>query len=215
MTEKDKKNHNKDAREKKAGQPENQDLELWNAVTKDITPLKNNNLFHQNKTGGERKNHTPDFTDIDKRVLKSKNAPLYKTYKPENTFPEKPKKNKKPAAGIDHRTRQRLKRGQIKIDKRLDLHGKSQQDAYQALLDNIPAAYETGKRCILVITGKGQPRSGDPSLIERMTHIGVLKRQTPVWLSMPPLSSYILDIQPARPAHGGDGALYVLLRRRR
>jgi DNA-nicking Smr family endonuclease len=119
------------------------------------------------------------------------------------------------SVGIDHRTRRRLKRGKMSIDGRLDLHGKTQNEAYDTLLEYIPVAYASGKRCILVITGKGLPRSGDIKLIERSDHIGILKQKTPQWLSMPPLSPYILDIQTAQPNHGGEGALYVLLRRKR
>ncbi len=192
----------------KTEQDKKQDVALWNSVTKDVTPLKNKNAVYQGKERGEGKPRAkkenkpplvPDIGQIDVDI----------TIKPQSD------KTPNKSVGIDHRTQQRLKRGKMSIDGRLDLHGKTQAEAYDALLGYIPAAHASGKRCILVITGKGLPRSGDIKLIERSEYIGILKQKTPQWLSMPPLSPYILDIQTARPNHGGEGAIYVLLRRRR
>ena len=89
------------------------------------------------------------------------------------------------------------------IDQRLDLHGMTQDSAHAALSTTIGRAFDTGRRCLLVITGKGH--GGE----------GVLRRQVPRWLNQPPLRERILSFAAARPQHGGDGALYILIKRRR
>lgn len=107
--------------------------------------------------------------------------------------------------GLDRRTGDRLRRGQLEIDGRIDLHGMVQSDAHAALTACIHRCWRDGRRCVLVITGKGRAREGG----------GVLARMVPRWLSEATLRPMVLAIQPAQPKHGGDGALYVLLKRRR
>ena len=103
-------------------------------------------------------------------------------------------------AGIDRRTADRLKRGRLQIDGRLDLHGMTRDSAHSALNAFILSGRAAGKRCILVVTGKGK---------------GILKNEVPRWLNLPPLREQIVAVETAQPQHGGDGALYVLLRRNR
>ncbi len=195
----------------KTKQDKKQDRDLWENVTRDVTPLKDKNAVHQSKEragkekNSDKQNKTKTALDTAEKVLFD---PKISAGSLKDNNPETP-------AGIDHRTQQRLKRGKMPIDGRLDLHGKTQNEAYDALMEFIPAAQAAGKRCILIITGKGLPRYGDPSLLECSEYVGVLKQKTPYWLNSSPLSRYILDIQPARPNHGGDGAIYVLLRRKR
>jgi len=106
-------------------------------------------------------------------------------------------------AGIDGATRRRLAQGQITIDSRRDLHGLTAAQAERRLARFVDNASRVGQRCILVITGKGPDGNG------------VLRRLVPLWLKTPPLSNQILAISQARPADGGGGALYVMLRRKR
>lgn len=108
-------------------------------------------------------------------------------------------------AGVDRRTVERMRRGKLPIDARLDLHG-SYQDAAQADLNAfIASCAATGCRTVLVITGKGSVREGG----------GVLRRRLPDWLNQPACRPHVLAFAAARPEHGGSGAFYVLLRRRR
>lgn len=127
--------------------------------------------------------------------------------------PPKPDRAKKelPGKGLDRRTDEKLRKGQMPIEGRLDLHGLRQNEAKAALEAFIGEAYAAGKRCILVITGKGKTKAGGDFWAED----GVLKAAVPDWLALPGLQHYILKIAPARPHHGGSGALYILLRRRR
>lgn len=90
------------------------------------------------------------------------------------------------------------------IEGSLDLHGLTQDAAHTALWRFITGSAEQGRRCVLVITGKGN-RDG----------IGVLRLQVPRWLNESTLRPLVLAFVGARPQHGGDGALYVLLKRRR
>lgn len=119
------------------------------------------------------------------------------------------------AAGLDRRTAERLRRGQLPIDGRLDLHGWTQDEAHRALGGFIESAHAAGLRCVLVITGKGsRAKSGDPYGPGRAVP-GVLRTAVPNWLNQPSLRPLILSFVGAQPKHGGSGALYVLLKRNR
>jgi len=106
-------------------------------------------------------------------------------------------------AGIDRANAERLKRGKHKVEAWLDLHGMTQDEAHRALAAFIRGARAAGKRCVLVITGRGN--------IGR----GVLKSAVPRWLEEPEFRPHLLAIATAQPRDGGNGALYVMLRRTR
>lgn len=106
------------------------------------------------------------------------------------------------SAGVDRRTAERFTKGRMEIDGRLDLHGHTQEAAHAALRAFLARSQEAGKRCVIVITGKGY-RDGT----------GVLKSQVPRWLNEKGLRERVLSFSYAQPQHGGEGALYVLLKR--
>jgi DNA-nicking Smr family endonuclease len=108
-------------------------------------------------------------------------------------------------AGIDRANAERLKRGQHPIEARLDLHGLTQAEAHRELIEFVEASYQSGRRCLLVITGRGLGPEGP----------GVLKHAVPRWLAEARTRRRILAMSTAQPRHGGAGALYVLLRRHR
>lgn len=108
-----------------------------------------------------------------------------------------------PGGGIDRRTLARLKRGDVAIAGRLDLHGMTQAEAHAQLDDFVDRAARRGGRLLLVITGKGN--GGD----------GVLRRMLPRWIQAGPHARRVLRVEPAHARHGGDGAWYVYLRRTR
>jgi len=113
-----------------------------------------------------------------------------------------------PVVGLERRDKQRLARGTQGIDLRIDLHGKTQSEAHAALLGFLRGAQQQGARFVLVITGKG---GGPGSSGER----GILKRQVPHWLRLPEFRLLVLAIEDAHVTHGGEGALYVRMRRPR
>ncbi len=107
-------------------------------------------------------------------------------------------------ANLDRRLADRLRRGKLPIDARLDLHGHTQATAHPALVSFVTNAANAGYRCLLIVTGKGPVSQGG----------GVLRRKVPAWLNLPPCRGLVLAITESQPQHGGTGALYVLLRRR-
>jgi len=114
-----------------------------------------------------------------------------------------------PLAPLGRRMRQRIARGRHAIGGRLDLHGLTQREAHDELIGFLRTAQGRGVSVVLVITGKGA--SGAESGGGR----GVLKRQVPLWLRLPEFRDLVVGFEPAHVAHGGEGALYVRLRRPR
>lgn len=108
---------------------------------------------------------------------------------------------------VERRTLQRIARGMMAIDGRLDLHGLRQQAAHRALKSFLMASQARGDRIVLVITGKGS--SGVPD------EAGVLKRQVPHWLEAADLRPLVVGVSTAHRTHGGAGALYIQIRRTR
>lgn len=161
------------------------DAALWKAMTGDVARMPGRDYAQSPSEPNEEK------PVIRETVVKSK--------------PSAPKKQAA-GAGLDRRSDDKLRRGQMKIEARLDLHGMSQAEAHAALGDFLVRSYERGRRCVLVITGKGS-RSKEEG--------GVLRKKVPQWLKEGKLAGLILAAHPAKPKDGGEGAMYVLLRRQR
>jgi DNA-nicking Smr family endonuclease len=165
---------------------------LWRAVTRSVSPLR-----------GRRKEVEPAADPPE-----SKQKP---THRPSSPPPpvavtQRPvPKPKEPALTlIDRRARQRLARGTHAIDARIDLHGRTQGEAHAALLHFLHRAQNNGAKMVLVITGKGGNRGGER---------GVLERQVPMWLALPEFRGLVVGFGEAAVGHGGEGALYVRVRR--
>ena len=105
----------------------------------------------------------------------------------------------------------RLRRGKLKPEARIDLHGLTAAAAHTALIAFVLRAQGEGKRLVLVITGKGRGEGNTSPFPERP---GILRRQVPHWLETPPLAQAVLQVATAHQRHGGSGAYYVYLRRR-
>jgi DNA-nicking Smr family endonuclease len=114
-----------------------------------------------------------------------------------------PQKRADPPMTLDETTRRKLKRGRLDVDVKLDLHGFRQQDAHAALHDFLRRAQARGARLAIVVTGKGFGRADG----------GVLRRLAPLWLQGPGLRDIVVGFGEASRRHGGEGALYVRLRR--
>jgi DNA-nicking Smr family endonuclease len=113
-----------------------------------------------------------------------------------------------PLAPLGRRVKQRLARGTLAIDGRLDLHGLTQAAAHDALLAFLQTARRSGWKLVLVITGKGA------GFVDYAGNRGVLRRQVPLWLKLPEFRSHVVSFEAAHTGHGGEGALYVRIRRR-
>lgn len=125
--------------------------------------------------------------------------------------PVKPLAHAPPLAPLGRRLKQRVARGRAPIDARIDLHGMTQMQAHAALLSFLRRAQADGAKIVLVVTGKGRSRDDRAPVIER----GVLRRQVPLWLALPEFRSLVVGFEDAHAGHGGEGALYVRLRRSR
>jgi DNA-nicking Smr family endonuclease len=155
-------------------------------------------------------------------------APLPKVYKPDGAGKaamaraEARQKAPLPADAerappqMDKRLRQRFERGELPIEARIDLHGLTLANAERALSRFLRDGIAQQKRCLLVITGKGQSGSGNKA-VEMGFHPGrgVLRAWLPDYLRRGPWREQVLGVAPARPDMGGSGAFYVLLRRQR
>jgi len=109
------------------------------------------------------------------------------------------------APGIDRKHLRRLRSGRVPVDLRIDLHGLLAREARATVRERLLSAAAGGRRCALIIHGRGHHSTGAP----------VLKRSLPGWLAEPPLGSRIMAFTSATPEDGGTGATYVLLRRAR
>lgn len=113
---------------------------------------------------------------------------------------------------MDQKAFGRLRRGKLKPEARIDLHGMTLAQAHPSLTGFILRSASVGHRLVLVITGKGKQRDdGNPI----PTRFGVLRHQVPQWLSMAPLGGLVLQVTESHIRHGGQGAYYVYLRRSR
>ncbi len=186
--------------------PSAEDAQLWSRITEGVRPLhKNKGIVSseidstENALGTARKpastaapRHTGNKTTRDP-LSSSVPAPL-------------PALDHRNAPGLDKRNHRRLLKGQREIEARLDLHGKTLQEARRALTAFIQRCHADGKRGVLVITGKGlRPPSGE---------IGVIRKSVPGWLNEAPLRPLVLAFSYATPKDGGEGALYVLIKRK-
>ncbi len=107
-----------------------------------------------------------------------------------------------PPSGLDDRRWRDLRRGRIRPERSIDLHGRRAQDAHAAVHAFLADAYADGLRCVAVITGRGSSPEG-----------GVLRRELPHWLNAPDLRRILLGA--AHPHSANTGAVHLLLRRRR
>jgi DNA-nicking Smr family endonuclease len=174
---------------------------LWQSVAKTATPLKR-----------RRKSEAAPMTAAEKPATKAGGRKVQPGAKPP---PSRPAPAPSPvkhhelshglSIGIDKRQAERFRGGRLPIEGRIDLHGRTQQQAHDDLRGFLADAHAEGKRCVLVITGKGMTASKS----------GVLKENVPRWLNEPGLRRHVLAFDYAERQHGGEGALYVLLKRDR
>ena len=117
-------------------------------------------------------------------------------------------------SGVNGATQDRLRKGLIEPDASIDLHGMTQAVAHRTLVSWLSAAHRRGHRLVVVVTGKGNPRNDENASWMSSPH-GVLKQMVPRWLNEPELAALIASVRPAHAKHGGGGALYVYLRKKK
>jgi DNA-nicking Smr family endonuclease len=169
---------------------------LWSQVTRSIAPLRR-----------VRPPRDPEPTAEETNAKPIKPAPAAPVVRMPASHPAPPRPPG--LAPIDRRLKQKLASGREPIDASIDLHGLTQAEAHAALVRFLRNARAGGARLVLVITGKGG-RSDDYAAGR-----GVLRRQVPLWLRSAELRDFVIGFDWAHAAHGGEGALYVRIRRRR
>jgi DNA-nicking Smr family endonuclease len=169
---------------------------LWESVAKQVKPLRKRHRALKPPAASQ---------EAEAKVgLKPVASPGH-VAQPRIVAPTKPEPP--PLAPIGRRERSHLSRGRKEIDARLDLHGMTQTRAHRALYGFLQRAHHDGLTFVLIITGKGK--------IGNESERGVLRRQVPQWLSLPEFRSLVVGFEEAHVGHGGEGALYVRVRRSR
>lgn len=162
---------------------------LWGKVARSAVPLAGRDVADE--TFGDE-----DFARLLDAPPRPRLAEPAPPARPENPHP--PRQHR-----IDAPARQKLARGRLPLEGKVDLHGLTQMEAHALLLSFLHRAYVDGRRHVLVVTGKGLSSGGD----------GVLRRAVPGWFATPPFRALVSGHEEAARRHGGEGALYVRLRR--
>jgi DNA-nicking Smr family endonuclease len=164
---------------------------LWDFVARQVKPLKKQRMT---KVQAGSRQETSPASPPPRHAPPAR--PVAAAQAPRAAKPAVP-----PLAPLGKRERAKLSRGRSEIEARLDLHGMTQMRAHRALAGFLQRAHHDGLTFVLVITGKGRS--------------GVLRRQVPEWLSLPEFRSLVVGFEEAHIGHGGEGALYVRIRRAR
>jgi DNA-nicking Smr family endonuclease len=171
------------------------DLMVWHYVIQSVDPLPGKEIVFSEYVEKEAEERPAESSDVRRLLHKNDNAPIKRIQQDYIIHGQN--------VGVDKSTAKRLTGGKFSIEARLDLHGKTQDAALEALRYFVQSSYDIGKRSVLIITGKGSDSGG------------ILKNQVPRWLNTAGIREYTLMFSYAQPKHGGKGALYVLLKRKR
>lgn len=172
------------------------DRMLWEKVTRSAKPLR---------AGQTAPAESPPEREAPQRPKKPRPAPPRKA---------EPAAAKPPPLGaIDHRTTRRLGRGLRQVEARIDLHGMRQNEAQDALYGFLARAQARGLGLVLVITGKGSVSAREGAGFMPDRDIGILRQALPRWLALPRFRPLVVGLAPAHRRHGGEGAVYLQIRR--
>jgi len=181
----------------------NDEYALWKGYVRAITPLR------RIRPVTEPSEASPAAPPAEAPRQESPRQAPQQAKPPPKSSPKPPPKPP-PLAPFDRRLRQRVARGRETIDARIDLHGMTQSQAHAALLRFLRRAHANDVRLALVVTGKGVGKTAR----EVQSEGGVLRRSVPMWLSLPEFRRFVVSFEEAHPNHGGQGALYLRMRRR-
>lgn len=168
---------------------------LWRTATRDVRPLAKEPTLSLSVAKVPRRPPEPPSPNSEDII------PVAKPYRV-----PLPSLQPGPLPGVDRRTARALARGESALDAKIDLHGHTLESAARAVHAFIEGAHERGNRSLLVITGRGKRTDGGA---------GTIKESLPHWLNGPRLRPLVLAFTAAKPRHGGEGAFYVLLRKKR
>ena len=184
-----------------------EERELWKKVADTATPISSAALAATSNLvlPGQKKTHPlPTQSKITAFQVGAKSQ-----FRPVTTYMDPVSKAH---LKMDAKSFGKLTRGKLNPEARLDLHGMTTSEAHPILKNFILSSAQLQRRLVLVITGKGKFKPDRGPIPERH---GILRHSVPLWLLQSHLASVILEVTPAHQRHGGSGALYVYLRRRR
>jgi len=186
-----------------------EERELWRRVVSDTAPL------HPPAATASVPDpvvpEPPRIVDVPKSPRRRTAAPAEPPKVTLDLAPDPQDALRRESPLMDRRRFEQMRRGKLEPDARLDLHGMTLEAAHAALTGFVLSAHASDLRLLLVITGKGRAPDGG----QWPQRHGILRHGVPHWLAAPPLASRVLDVVPAHQRHGGGGAYYVYLRRKR
>jgi len=160
---------------------------LWNLIARTTTPLRGKSIAEPEPVAKQPAPPAAGHTEVAPQPAKVAPAPTAK----------------RQIQHLDRTTQKKIAKGRLPLEARIDLHGLRQDAAHSLLQSFLRRAHDGGVRYVLVITGKGSSSASD----------GVLKRSVPGWFSTPAFRDLVSGYEDASRGHGGEGALYVRLRR--
>jgi DNA-nicking Smr family endonuclease len=172
---------------------------LWQHVTEQVAPLKGREALYVDMPDEVTESKT---SQKPRSIRKRKASPKIETRVVHKSPPLILTHVDQP--GMDKRNQQRMRQGKLALDARTDLHGMTRAQAHRVLAGFIEESWQADKRMVLVITGKGLRPDGT---------MGVLRTAVPRWLNESPNRERILGFSYAAPKDGGEGALYVRLKK--
>lgn len=193
----------KNSKDGKGRSGRGEDEKLWDFVIRSVTPLTAKGRIRQEQA--RREYIAPRPVPPEPMPPSMPPSPSLRDWRPEFGLKAPVAPSALLAGATDRRTAERLRRGDIPVEAVLDLHGLRQGEAQAQFFRFIQQSARSGRRCVLVITGKGGGGG----------EAGVLRRGLPLWIGLPAIAGQVLDFSPAKPRDGGDGAFYILLRRQR
>ncbi len=174
--------------------PKDED-ELWSQATEGVRPVKGKERVLTSHTESREK-QPPESDHVSSSNVKHDHPTSFHDSRAGNIV------SLGDTSRVDRKLADTVRKGKYPIDIRLDLHGKTREQAENLVIATLERAYMQGRRCVLIITGKGGVLQG-----------GVLQNEVPRWLSESRIAPLVLFYDYAQPKDGGKGALYVLLRR--
>ena len=186
------------------------ELDLWNQVastTERLAPLRRSLIVDAPLQEDPKKREAKPIAPFSLGALPTSTREMW------DVLPALTERLRSAPVKMDAKSYKTMQRGKLKPEGRIDLHGMTVAQAHPALISFIMTAQANGKRLVLVITGKGGKREELGAIAPQ--RMGALKRQVPIWLTMAPVSSAVLQVTESHIKHGGAGAYYVYLRRAR
>ena len=186
------------------------ELDLWNQVastTVRLAPLRRSLIVDAPLQEAPKKREAKPIAPFSLGALPTSTREM------RDVLPALSERLRSAPVKMDAKSYKTMQRGKLKPEGRIDLHGMTVAQAHPALISFIMTAQANGKRLVLVITGKGGKREELGAIAPQ--RMGALKRQVPIWLTMAPVSSTVLQVTESHIKHGGAGAYYVYLRRAR